>query len=275
MKTTILVDSRDREANSASTSDFVVKLGTPIQNVVRVDLRQLVISEGITNVSDTNGLFLLNARYAPVGLAQPLTTSSVNAGYIPAGYYTLSQFASALETAMASVVNANSWVSIGVPYFTCSVNANRTLEIYGVNEALEFSLYFPTLECATLFGFASANGKGSDVSVDIDGNPYSSLVADVPLGLETIEYLMLRSPELGNRLTTARGVPAYDVIPIPDRIRPLVYTRYEAGVSSEIARRTLYELHLSLTKPNGAVLDLRGNDLAIVLDVETYERVNR
>ena len=66
MKTkTVLIDSRDREANSASTTDFLVKLGTPLDNVVRVDLRQLVISEGITNVSDTNGLFLLTASYVP------------------------------------------------------------------------------------------------------------------------------------------------------------------------------------------------------------------
>jgi hypothetical protein len=275
MKTTILIDSRDREPNSASTSDFVVKLGTPLQNVVRVDLRQLIVSEGIYNVSDTNGLFLLNASYQPPSAPSQLNTIAVSAGYIPVGYYTLSQFATALETAMTSVLDANAWGSLGVPYLSCSVNASRTLEVWGANAYVHFALSFPTQECATLFGFLSTNGRTSDVSQDIDGNLYSSMTADTALGLETIEYLLLRSPELGNRLTTARGVPAYDVIPIPDRIRPLVYTRYEAGVSSEIAKRSLFELHLSLTKPTGAVLDLRGNDLAIVLDVETSECLNR
>jgi hypothetical protein len=263
---TVLIDSRDREANSKSTTDFLVKLATPIENVIRVDLRQLIISEGIYNIGDNNGLFLLDATYSNPNLPTPATTVA-KAGYIPVGYYTLSQFAVALEASIRAVLDANGWKHLEVPYITCAVNADRKLELYGIDEYLTFSLSFPNRRSALVFGFNTKAGGTAVITTDIDDNDYYWLESDIAMGLETIEYLVLRSPELGNRITTARGVPAYDIVPIPDRIRPLVYTRYEASPSATIAKRTLYELHMTLTKPTGAVLDLRGNDLAIVLEI--------
>lgn len=263
--TSVLVDSRDREPTSSSTSDFVVKLQNPLTNVVSVDLRQLIISEGIYNIDDFNGLFLLQAVWSPPSL--PAVTLNLTAGYVPVGYYTLSQFAEALQTAIAQTFVAGGVPLPAVPWITCSVNAQRKLELYGVDNNLVFTISFPNGNALKTFGFNNISGTTSSTIVDTDGNPYQWIQAPFVLGLETIEYLCLRSAELGNRVQTARGLPAYDIIPIPDRIKPLVYTRYEAERKSTFNKQTLNELRIALVKPTGEVVDLRSNDVALVLEV--------
>ena len=265
MKQRVLVDSRNRQADSASTSDFRVTLQTPLHGVSSADLRQLIISDGIYNVDDHNGQFLLSAVYSPrTGLPVTLNTT---AGYVPAGYYTLSQFASALEKAIAATFAAGGVSSIALPWITCGVNAERRLELYGVSNDLHFSLSFPSVLAANVFGFPAVTAVPSSPVMDTDGNTYQWIQSPQVMGLETLEYLLLRSPQLGNTVQTARGVPAYDIIPIPDRIKPLVYTRYEAAASSSFAPRTISELQMALIKPNGKVIDLRGNDVALVLEL--------
>jgi len=263
--TSVLVDSRDREATSSSTSDFVVKLQRPLTNVVSVDLRQLIISEGIYNIDDNNGLFLLQAVYALSG-GTP-TTLNLTAGYVPVGYYTLSQFALALQQALQDTFGYGGITPRPFPWITCAVNAERKLELYGIDANLTFSLSFPNLRSAETFGFLTISGDTSLPTTDIDGNMYQWIQSRNPMGLETLEYLCVRSSELGNRVQTSRGLPAYDIIPIPDRIKPLVYTRYEAERKSTFNKQTLHELHIALLKPTGQVVDLRSNDIALVLEV--------
>jgi hypothetical protein len=253
----ILVNSKDREPGSASTSNFRVRLSRSLTNVVNCNLRQLIISEGIYNVGEAQSEFILTA-----GTDGAYTNFSLQT-YIPVGYYTLSAFAKAVEDACQELFVLNDWPPT-TRWITTSVNAQKQLEFYSADNTFHFLIGFPRLVSARAFGFESSIESG--LVEDETGFQYQWIQSPNPVGIEMLEYLCLQSPELGDRLLTSAGLPAFDVIPIPDRIRPLVYTRYEAQTIPDFNARSIFDLTLRLVKPNGQVVDLRSNDIAVLLE---------
>lgn len=258
----ILVNSKDREKGSVSTSNFRVKLSRPLTNVVNCELRQLIISEGIYNLSELQSEFVIAAVGDQVYNTQP--SFSVQT-YIPVGYYTLGAFADAVETAIQAVFVDKSW-DRNKRWITASVNDDKKLELYGYDNTFHFQISFPRLAAAKAFGYNSTAGETSVQTADETGYEYQWSQSNIAIQLEMLEYLCLQSPELGDRLLTSAGLPAYDVIPIPDRIRPLVYTRYEAKAQPDFLPRSINDLNIRLVKPTGKVVDLRSNDVALLLE---------
>jgi hypothetical protein len=258
----ILVNSKDREKGSVSTSNFRVKLSRPLTNVVNCELRQLIISEGIYNLSELQSEFVISVAADQVYNTSP--SFSVQT-YIPVGYYTLSAFADAVETAIQAVFVDKTW-SKEKRWITASVNDDKQLELYGYDNSFHFQISFPRLAAAKAFGYTSTAGEPSIQTADETGYEYQWLKSNIAIQIEMLEYLCLQSPELGDRLLTSAGLPAYDVVPIPDRIRPLVYTRYEAKAQPDFLPRALNDLNIRLVKPTGKVVDLRSNDVALLLE---------
>jgi len=258
----ILVNSKDREKGSVSTSNFRVKLSRPLTNVVNCELRQLIISEGIYNLSELQSEFVITAGADGIFNIQP--SFSVQT-YIPVGYYTLGAFAAAVEAAIQAVFIDKTW-DPNKRWITASVNDDKQLELYSYDNTFHFEISFPRLVAAKAFGYNSTAGESSSQTQDETGFQYQWIQSNVAIGLEMLEYLCLQSPELGDRLLTSAGLPAYDVIPIPDRIRPLVYTRYEAKPQPDFLPRAINDLNIRLIKPTGKVVDLRSNDVALLLE---------
>lgn len=258
----VLINSKDREADSVSTSNFRIKLAQTLNNVVNCDLRQLIISEGIFNVSEAQSEFIISVTPDGIHNTNPSFTTET---YIPVGYYTVTQFAQAVESALQELFVSNNWGN-SVRWITTSVNANKQLELYGYDNNVHFEISFPRLASAKAFGFTSTTGSASTVTVDDTGFHYEWIQSPNPIGIEMLEYLCLQSAELGSRLSTSAGLPAFDVIPIPDRIRPLVYTRYESQIKPDFAPKSISELNLILIQPNGKIIDLRSNDVAFLIE---------
>jgi hypothetical protein len=258
----VLVNSKDREPDSVSTSNFRIKLPTPLNSVVNCDLRQLIISEGIFNVSEAQSEFIISVTLDGVHNTNPSFTTE---SYIPVGYYTVSQFAASIETAIQELFVNNNWGN-SVRWITTSDNSNKQLELYSYDSNIHFELSFPRVTAAKAFGFSATTGLASTVTVDDTGFHYEWIQSPSPIGIEMLEYLCLQSAELGSRLSTSKGLPAFDVIPIPDRIRPLVYTRYESAIKPDFAPKSITELNLKLIQPSGKIVDLRSNDVAFLIE---------
>ena len=270
----LLVDSRARA--TGSSQDFVVRLNEPIFNVVRTDLRQLIISEGIYNVFERNNEFVLKVQKNTGTVAVPVFGAvQTVGGYVSVGYYTLKQFQFAVEDSINAALG-----EIDPTYtVTCSVNGSKKLEIYTSDASFRIYLDFPNTFSAATFGFVDPVTKQKVVVTTTPGmddayGKYFMLTSPFAVGLETIEYLAIQSGELGNRVATTSGIAAYDVIPVADRTRPLVYERYANKANDDVYSRkshTLYQIDVRIIKPSGEVVDLRGNEVALVLEVITEE----
>ena len=70
------------------------------------------------------------------------------------------------------------------------------------------------------------------------------------------------------------GIPAYDIVPIADHTKPLVYERYTStsNESQYVKPFTLFQISMKLNKPSGALVDLRGSRVAYVLEVVSEEK---
>lgn len=239
-KSQYLISSADRVRSnpSAVTAEFVCKPNPPLRNVVNSHVRMCVVNNGLINIDESSNTFLWNSA----------------ATSIPPSYYDQIELSRVLSDLLSTV---------SVPVVV-DVLANGKLRIRCNNT---FTISFVGYAgAATLLGFGT-----SVYSPTLLAGMYT-LVSDNAINLPLYDYILVQSNKLGSRIRTSTGLNAYAMLLNYNNnyTSSLVYENY---LNMEDVYNTeptdLEEVDIRLVDGTGKILNLRGQNVAILMEFFT------
>lgn len=246
-RTTVLVDSRDRNtAEWPTSSAFVVNLPQPLHNVSSAKLVTAEIPLTFYAFSAARGT---NAMAVSLDAASATVT-------IPDGNYTTSSLTTALKSALDTALTGPFTVTIDAASLRCTIAATGTVSVTGDAGGTDL---------AYLLGFPAGVTSGA-----------GGVVAPAVVRLNPEQYLVIEIEELNGLLQTAppsRGVsgrPCFSKVPL--RGDSFSYESHDLDMTRVDLRpqlTRLEKLRVSLRFHDGTLVDLNGAEWSLTLDIAT------
>lgn len=229
----VLVSSDAREASSASTTDFTVKMLVPLTNVVRTDLVQVAMDYRIANVVDVT--FTLDGQtytiedglYTPYSLCEEIK-------YVLGDNYEV--FLTALSGIVIQDMVNTSPIGRGI-----TVDAPAARTIFGMTE--------PTLLPVLYNGVLTWRFPRAVALTD--NQP----------------YMFIKSRFLGTTIRTAQNNQGFWRMVLNDVANGYIYMTNNRVDQYTEPPRTIQDIDLQLVYEDGSVVNNRGGQFALLLEI--------
>lgn len=239
----VLVSSDAREASSASTTDFTVKMQVPLTNVVRTDLVQVAMTYLISNVVgcfftiqeglDGSGhlvsrtLTIEDGLYTPYSLCEEIK-------YVLGGDYE---------------VNLTALGSILIQDIAATSLTNRALIVTSPAAQVIFGMTGSTVSPELYNGVVSWR---FDRSISLTDNQ---------------PYMFIKSRHLGTTIRTADNTQGFWRMVLNDVANGYIYmVNNRVDVYTE-SPRTIQDIDIQLVYEDGSVVNNRGGQFALLLEI--------
>jgi len=259
----ISIDSRFRQnPASTSSSDFFIRMLTPIRNVLRVRVTSIELPNNYYNFTAARKNVSLRIYYGPVTPSRPYYDI-----VIPDGNYSVNDMISALNVAFAAApvgILTGMQVepfNVVTGHFTIIWNAPFTLDTtfgsavrpieYGLGYNLGFS-----------YGTFDASGSGVAYSLRSNQSAYFASDQYVLLKVNAFDCVTHQLPD--------ETLTALAKIILRDPKNYVAYDDYSTGLTKEVvfpAPQDLTRLHIQLFDPYGVVMDLGSSQFSLTLEV--------
>ena len=245
----ILISSSQR--SNGSSASFTVRLERPIDNVVRTDLRELIIAPPYANSAQA----LINAQ--ALSDAQALNTDVLSMDPdIQAALQTAITANDALITAQSNLDN------------------NTDENAYGILSELLNDAIAAVDALPNTLAVSQTNADESTAACTAAYNALQIEVAKVlsfDAQLEATPYIGIQSPQLGNTVDSSTNISLYDVVPFVGGSLPFVYQRSGNRVDKDVygPKVMLYQFDVRFIYPDGSLVDYGDNEVNMLLEVIT------
>lgn len=280
----ILVSSDNRAADSISTTDFMLRLPVPINNVIKTDLVQVAMDYNVANIKDSTG----NLANLVVNVGNGDTTTTFNNIIVPStttdilfeeGLYTVDVLASWFEQQLLKEMgpswsvfyNTSGKLLIESPVrATADAISNR--KITCANATLAYTLGLintPTFTGGALVATLLPTIVSPAVGVDGTGvNGTYRWTFPYPVKLSGIyPYLFIQSRALGTDIRVANGNMGYWRMVLNDQVNyalNMVNNRVDTYTNEPL---TLKDIDIKLVYPDGTPVNNSGGRFTLLLEI--------
>ena len=237
-----VINSADRVAGSASSTDFKVRVNPCISHVNKVELLELTVPNSIYNVKSTNNVIYFK---------EPLSGGNDTATITP-GAYTTTTITAAIAAAMnASTNNA----------YTYSVAFDSTTYKLTITSTGAFQLQFATF---------TTNSAGSLLGFTTDTTAGLSQVANQAIALFNPRNYYIDFKDFNSNVRSTNSVE-YGTFIINSTVNSggieswSLLSRYPQSIS--LSNQTINTLSIAIKDVNNTVVDLNGLDWSIVVGI--------
>jgi hypothetical protein len=265
---TMSVDSRFADNVYCGSTDYMIRLPSPLRNVQRV----AIASAEVPLVE-----YLFSAAHGNLNFTIKRGTDATVAGSLPAGNYTDTEFVSALQTALNTaappggfVVNLSTTTGLlkitnpAVPTFEFNgVSDNPTIEERRTHWGIGYYMGFRTK--TTRVATSGTTGITCTSPLLIQPTPYYLIQVGIPDTINSLTHLAGESTSVAAmaKLVLRNNVYVLQFVDNADRIRKEFTFLSPVNVS---------QLRIKLVDPYGALVDLLDMDWSLTF--ELYEVVN-
>ena len=296
----VLISSDNSDADSVSTTDFTLRLGTPLDNVIKTDVVQVAIdyAPNILNGNNTvvlnEGMIVNNDPNATYGGQKSRTLT------IPEGYYTVSSFCACVQKLLGNgyTVSSSSDGIIAIIYTlteydvygvggatgmyirwaaTTGMNSGIHPMTYpdpgnaiGYAQSTPFRLDFSDFPDVAAY-FGQAGKERLDFSLTTTGI-YGGFFAkgdpsSLPLGDPSSSIVFIQSRALGTDIRVANGNQGFWRMLLNNiDTNELTLTNSRVDTYTDFPR-VLREIDIKLVNPDGSVVDNNGGRFAFVMEI--------
>jgi hypothetical protein len=264
---TVSVDSRFADNVYCGSSDFMIRLPTPMRNVQRVAIASAEVPLVEYLFSTANGNLIFTVKR---GVAPTVT------GSLPAGNYTDEEFVIALEDALNAVTLGGFVVSRSTTtgLLTITNPAVPTFEFNGVSDNTAIASrrihwgigYYMGFRTKTIQTATSGTiGITGTAPLLIQPTPYYLIQVGIPESMDSLIHLTgsCTSVSAMAKLVLRNNVYVLQFVDNADRIRKEFTFLSPVNVS---------QLRVKLVDPYGSLVDLRDMDWSLTF--ELYEVIN-
>ena len=239
----VLVSSDAREPSSASTTDFTVKMQVPLTNVIRTDLVQVAMDYRIANVVDLT--FTLGDGLDPSG--NPLASTYV----IDDGLYTPYSLCEEIKYVLGAdyEVSLTALGSIVIQDMVNTSTIGRDLSVESISAQTTFGMSEPTLSPVLYNGVLTWRFPRS-----------VSLTDNEP-------YMFIKSRFLGTVIRTAQNTQGFWRMVLNDVANGYIYMTNNRVDQYTEPPRTIQDIDIQLVYEDGTVVNNRGGQFALLLEV--------
>jgi hypothetical protein len=287
---TVVINSQFRE--SGASNAFTWRFQERVESIRHAEVRYFILENGVYNVTEDNNTFYLSE-----GSVSGSWTRDNMEIVIPTGFYDDSTLTSTIGLCMTAASfgsgGANLYLveqqSTGFLQFSCGINAGST----------DFAISFfngitSQLLTAQLLGFTETTIEYAYTSAG--SGLFNTVISDLPTTLANFDYLLIQSQRLGNDISFyANGnAPAIgNQLVLPDaRLRPSPTNCFAFIPNTSTSRNsslifnnqrppqistlkypfTLDYIDIAIVDKLGNAVDLRGNNITLVIELYTDKR---
>jgi len=286
---TVIINSQFRE--SGTSNAFSWRFQERVESIRHAEIRYFVLENGVYNITETNNTFYLSE-----GLVSGSWDRNNMEIVIPTGFYDDSSLTSTIGLCMT----ASSFAAGGANLYLVEQQSTGFLQISnGINAgSTNFAISFfngVTSQplTAQLLGFQDSTTEYAYAS-GAQGL-FNTVVSDLPTRLANFDYLLIQSQRLGNDISFYANGNAVDgnQLVLPDaRLKPsptncfafipntavskntsLIYDNQRPPQISTLKYPfTLDYIDIAVVDKLGNPVDLRGNNITLVIELYTDKR---
>jgi hypothetical protein len=290
---TIIINSQFRE--SGNTNQFTWRFQERIENIRHAELRYFVLENGVYNVNDDNNTFYLYEDYTSG------QWTNIGAVVIPTGSYDDLTFASTVGLCMtalsvfsgnsnaylvqinstgnlvisAQALTGNTPVSFGIGFYLTTINSDypATARLMG---------FEPSLDTPDVPSYATNIAPNNAL--------FFTIVSPNPTYLANYDYFLVQSQKLGNDISfygspqglaivggdvqlrgSATSCFAFipNITPTSDITSLIFNNQRPPQISTLKYPYSLDYVDIALVDKNGKLVDTRGNNITLVIELYT------
>jgi hypothetical protein len=285
---TIVINSQFRE--SGDTNSFTWRFQERVENIRHAELRYFILENGVYNVDSTNDTFYLSEQPAPGGSY----VKNLMPVVIPHGYYDDQTFAATIGLCMT----ASSYGGGGNQLYLVQIDTTGKLVISTSLGSKDFAIGFVSTASpitavsypltASLMGFTFNTNPYAYESVS--SGLYLTITSTEATYLANFDYLLVQSQKLGNDISfyaagsqvvvsgsdaplRPSATACYAFIPnitATNNVSSLIFNNQRPPQISTLKYPySLDYVDISLVDKLGALVDTRGNNVSLVIELYT------